>query len=65
MPGDTSGVIYRNGITVFHAPYSIGEAVGSADAMHYTAVVDGFSATLVHDGNDGRRQTGSRECRPR
>ena len=48
--GGTSGVIYRNGIAVFHAPYSIGEAVGSADAMHYTAVVNGFPARLVHDG---------------
>jgi hypothetical protein len=48
--GGTSGVIYRNGTAVFHAPYSIGEAVGSADAMHYTAVVNGFPARLVHDG---------------
>jgi hypothetical protein len=54
---DTSGLngpgaIYRNGISVFHAPVGIGEAVGSADAMHYTAVVDGEPSvgTLVHDG---------------
>jgi hypothetical protein len=45
-----NGVIYRSGVSVFHAPYNIGEAVGSADAMHYTAVVDGLPPSLVHDG---------------
>jgi len=48
--GGTLGVIYRNGVAVFSASLSIGEAVGSADAMHYTAVVNGFPARLVHDG---------------
>ncbi len=49
-PGGNSGVIYRNGVTVFQAQYGIGQAVGSADALHYTAVIDGFPLTLVHDG---------------
>jgi hypothetical protein len=46
------GAIYRNGTAIFNAPVSIGEAVGSADAMHYTAVVDGGRsvASLVYDG---------------
>lgn len=43
-------MIYRNGAPVFHAQYGIVEALGSADALHYTAVVDGLPLTLVHDG---------------
>jgi hypothetical protein len=50
-PAGDAGVIYRNGVPVFRAQYGIGQAVGSADAMHYTAVVDGFPLTLVHDGH--------------
>ncbi len=44
------GVIYRNGVAVYHSPYDVGLAVGSADAMHYTAVVSTVSGELVHDG---------------
>ena len=46
------GVIYRNGVAVYHSDYDVGLAVGSADAMHYTAVlaVSTRSGELVHDG---------------
>jgi hypothetical protein len=44
------GSIYRNGVAIFRATNGIGEAVGSADAMHYTAIIVGVSETMVHDG---------------
>jgi hypothetical protein len=47
---DGVGSIYRNGVAIFRATNGIGEAVGSADAMHYTAIIFGFSETMVHDG---------------
>jgi hypothetical protein len=47
---DGAGTIYRSGVAILTRPDGIGEAVGSADAMHYTAVVFGTPETLVHDG---------------
>jgi hypothetical protein len=47
---DGGGSIYRNNAAIFRATNGIGEAVGSADAMHYTAIVFGLPATLIHDG---------------
>jgi hypothetical protein len=47
---DGVGSIYRNNVAIYRATNGIGEAVGSADAMHYTAIVFGFTETMVHDG---------------
>lgn len=47
---NVDGVIYRNADPVFRSVFGIGEAVGSADALHYTAVVGGDPPTLIHDG---------------
>jgi hypothetical protein len=47
---DGVGSIYRNNVATFRATNGIGEAVGSADAKHYTAIIFGASETMVHDG---------------